>query len=367
MTNAWRSDFAYDGMLRRRLRKEWAWNGSWVQTNEVRYAYDANLVIQERDTNNLPQVTYTRGADLSGTMEDAGGIGGLLARTDSHLVTVNPTRAHAYYHCDGNGNITALADTNGYLQAKYEYDPYGNTIAMSGPLATANLCRFSSKEFHGASGLYYYVYRFYEPTFQRWLTRDPDPHGPALDRFALNNPIGNLDPFGLCDKPLSEHSAATYLDAEVFGPQRAINAFGHGVLWLGGKTGELVSGMRHSENPFARGLGAGLWGASFFLGGPEEQGAAKAARMAELLAARHVALDALTAAEEALAERMPELVQAKKVLERAAVKYDEWSLQFERAYEDYLKAVDEVAPFRKAKDAAEKNWEKANAAALECR
>ena len=57
--------------------------------------------------------------------------------------------------------------------AHYLYDPYGNILSQSGPLADANLYRFSSKEFHVASGLVYYLYRFYEPSLQRWLNRDP--------------------------------------------------------------------------------------------------------------------------------------------------------------------------------------------------
>src|SRR5205807_5844546 len=92
-TNAWKSEFTYDGKLRRRIRKEFTWSGSaWLQTNEVRYIYDGNLVIQERDSLNAPVVTYTRGKDLSGGFEGAGGIGGLLARTDSRAGTP------AYYH-----------------------------------------------------------------------------------------------------------------------------------------------------------------------------------------------------------------------------------------------------------------------------
>jgi len=34
----------------------------------------------------------------------------------------------------------------------YLYDPYGNILSQSGPLADLNLYRFSSKEFHVASG-----------------------------------------------------------------------------------------------------------------------------------------------------------------------------------------------------------------------
>ena len=65
-----------------------------------------------------------RGRDLSGILEGAGGIGGLLARTDHS--TLNPQLSTAFYHADGNGNITALINTNPIIVAKYLYDPYGN-------------------------------------------------------------------------------------------------------------------------------------------------------------------------------------------------------------------------------------------------
>jgi YD repeat-containing protein len=43
----WLSQFQYDGKMRRRIRTEYSWQGSWVQTNAVYYVYDGNLVIQE--------------------------------------------------------------------------------------------------------------------------------------------------------------------------------------------------------------------------------------------------------------------------------------------------------------------------------
>ena len=79
-TNAWKSEFSYDGLGRRRITKDYTWTGSaWSKTNEVRYVYDGMAVLQERDGNNAELVTYTRGLDLSGSMQGAGGIGGLLA------------------------------------------------------------------------------------------------------------------------------------------------------------------------------------------------------------------------------------------------------------------------------------------------
>jgi RHS repeat-associated protein len=155
------------------------------------YVYDGPLVIHERDTNNNPQVTYTRGLDLSLSLRGAGGIGGLLARTDSN--------GPACYHSDGSGNITALIDADQYIAARYEYDPYGKLIGKWGRLADANRYRFSSKEYQPASGLYYYGYRFYEPNFGRWLNHDPlgEVGGVNLYGFVGNNPVNRIDPFGL--------------------------------------------------------------------------------------------------------------------------------------------------------------------------
>jgi RHS repeat-associated protein len=208
----------YDGKMRRRIQKDYTWNSSWVQTAEVHYVYDGNLVIQERDMNNLPTVSYTRGRDLSGSFQGAGGIGGLLARSD--LTTLNPQPSTAFYHADGNGNITMLINVSQGIEAKYEYDPFGNITSQSGSLADANLYRFSSKEFDKTSGLIYYLYRFYDPTLQRWPNRDPltEPgfesargtrfdyiryapkvevlEAPDLYCFVLNQPTDVIDPLG---------------------------------------------------------------------------------------------------------------------------------------------------------------------------
>jgi len=162
------SEFQYDGRQRRRARAEFTWtNGAWAETNLVHYVYDGNLVLQERDQNNLPNVTYTRGNDLSGSLQGAGGVGGLLARADNAL---NQT---AFYHADNHGNITMLINSSNAIVAKYLYDAFGNVLSASGSLANANVYRFSSKEAHANSGLDYFLFRFYDPNLQRWPNRDP--------------------------------------------------------------------------------------------------------------------------------------------------------------------------------------------------
>jgi RHS repeat-associated protein len=197
VANQWKTEFSYDGKMRLRVRKEYTWGGSWVLASETRYVYDGMLAIQERDASNTPQVTYTRGRDLSGTFEGAGGIGGLLARTDATQSA--QLLKTAYYHADGNGNITALLSTNGLIIAHYQYDPYGRLLAQSGPLSEANRYRFSSKEWQANTGLYYYGYRFYEPETQRWVNRDPigENGGNNLYGFVGNRPSTAIDPFGM--------------------------------------------------------------------------------------------------------------------------------------------------------------------------
>jgi RHS repeat-associated protein len=230
MTNHWLSQFTYDGKMRRRIRQEFTWQSSaWVQTNKVYYVYDGNLVIQERDINNLPTTTYTRGLDLSGNLEGAnlpcqsaataGGIGSLLSMT----LNTGPGSSSSnslFYHCDGNGNVIMLINNYQSIVAKYLYDTFGNMISKSGLLADANLYRFSSKEAHPNSGLVYYLYRYYDPNLQRWPNRDPilepgfetvrnvlDFHlrrsyievddEPDLYRFVRNHAPNEVDIFGL--------------------------------------------------------------------------------------------------------------------------------------------------------------------------
>ena len=154
------------------------------------------------DSQNHEPCAEWRGPDLSGSLQGAGGIGGLLARTDMGQWIAGSSFATTFYHSDANGNVTSMVYPNGFLAAKYLYDPFGNMLAQSGSLASANRYRFSSKEWDSNSGLYYYLYRFYDPNLQRWLSRDPmqERGGLNLYDYVRNNPVNFVDPFGLMSK-----------------------------------------------------------------------------------------------------------------------------------------------------------------------
>ena len=199
----WKWEFFYDGQSRMRIRKDYVWMGSgWYPNGETRYLYDGMLVLQERSSANSPTVTYTRGRDLSGSLEGAGGIGGLLAR--SHGYSAGTWSTHNFYHADGNGNVGALVNGAGALQASYKYDPYGRYLGGSGTVAAANQMRWSSKLWVGfggsnTDGLYYYGYRFYDSYLQRWMNRDPigEYGGVNLYGFVGNGPVNHGDALGL--------------------------------------------------------------------------------------------------------------------------------------------------------------------------
>jgi RHS repeat-associated protein len=196
-----RTDFVYDGLSRLRSRSEYQYVGTgWLLSGTTYYVYDGTRVIQERTS--FPTVSYTRGPDLSGTFEGAGGIGGLLARSTGYS---GGWTNHWFYHADGNGNITYLADASQTSAASYRYDPFGNITSSSGSQAGANTYRFSSKEIHLNSGLYYYGYRFYDPNSQRWVNRDPVGEWGGINLYepTLNDPTGFVDDCGRAPRPVA--------------------------------------------------------------------------------------------------------------------------------------------------------------------
>ena len=149
------------------------------------FFYDDWNLIEERvaHTNGTTSaIRYFWGKDLSGTLQGAGGVGGLLYLTVSN----SNSQLELYIPCyDNNGNVTRYLDANGNTVAQYTYDAFGNIISKSGPLADFFRHRFSTKYFDVETGLYYYGYRFYHPVLMRWLNRDPIGEEGGLNLYAF--------------------------------------------------------------------------------------------------------------------------------------------------------------------------------------
>jgi RHS repeat-associated protein len=101
---------------------------------------------------------------------------------------------------DGNGNVVGLVcTTNGAVAANYEYDPFGQTIRMSGVAAKDNPWRFSTKRVDNETDLVWYEYRAYSPSLGRFISRDPvgETGGNNLYRYVRNCPSDGVDRLGL--------------------------------------------------------------------------------------------------------------------------------------------------------------------------
>jgi RHS repeat-associated protein len=189
--------FKYDYMGRRAAKATFDWdtdtsNYSVYTTTYTSFVYDGWNLMTELSSGSIKR-SYTWGPDLSGSLQGAGGIGGLVFVRDSG------TGGSYYPAYDGNGNLTAMVSSStGAAVAKYEYSPYGELLTSTGSYAGTNPFRFSTKYTDSETGLAYFGYRYYNPETGRWINRDliEERGGKNLYGYVLNDPIASIDPYG---------------------------------------------------------------------------------------------------------------------------------------------------------------------------
>ncbi len=157
--------------------------------NTTLFVYDGFNCIAEYSGTTLAK-TRTWGLDLSGSLQGAGGVGGLLVE--------NQGASKFYPTFDGNGNVSEYLDSTGAVAEHFEYDPFGNTVVNTDSVGQFSY-RFSTKPLDFTTGLYYYAYRYYDPQTGRWPSRDPigEEGGINLYAFVGNNGVNRSDRLGM--------------------------------------------------------------------------------------------------------------------------------------------------------------------------
>ena len=184
--------YAYDadGNMTEDARFRYYWNGenrmiraeekiasSGRQPYVVTYAYDHmgrnvikdgakfiwdeyNIIVEDADSSDATFNTW--GLDLDGTMQGAGGVGGLLAVEKWDAVYLP-----AY---DANGNITEYVDGSGDVAAHYAYSAFGKQLLAVDDMGFTH--RFSTKPYCPKTLLVEYEFRKYAPNVGRWMQPD---------------------------------------------------------------------------------------------------------------------------------------------------------------------------------------------------
>ena len=190
--------YAYDHQGRMILKEVFDTSDNY-KLKTINFLWDGwNIFREVQDTAALSVTNYyTWGPDLSGMMQGAGGVGGLVAVTT--VSSENPQYVTHFPCYDANGNITEYVATNGTVAARYAYDAFGSITAQSGPMADTFTHRFSTKPFDAETGLVMFQLRPYDPPTGRFIGRDPieERGGRSLHRFVGNDAINAIDYLGL--------------------------------------------------------------------------------------------------------------------------------------------------------------------------
>jgi RHS repeat-associated protein len=120
------------------------------------------------------------------------------------IAKVDVNRGRTYYYLnDRLGTPQIMTDDNGNIVWEASYKPFGE--ATVNPKSTVeNNFRFPGQYYDKETGMHYNYHRYYDPKIGRYLT--PDPFGLMggmnLFAYAANNPIGNIDEYGLFCLPI---------------------------------------------------------------------------------------------------------------------------------------------------------------------
>lgn len=177
------------------------------------YTYDnAGRLIREYYTETLKSFSTSNREFIY--LYDESGIVGVQFKENNDDAQVY------YYQKNLQGDVIAIYDTLGAVQAKYSYDAFGNctvTNSTNAHLANYNPIRYRGYHLDSETGWYFLNARYYSPEWRRFISPDDtaylDPesvNGLNLYCYCNNDPVNYADPSGHFDveitntKPLAE-------------------------------------------------------------------------------------------------------------------------------------------------------------------
>jgi RHS repeat-associated protein len=130
-----------------------------------------------------------------------------------------------YAQQDANWDVTALVDTTGTVQERYDYTPYGAQSVLTPSWGSRSSSSYAfvyghqGERMEFSTGLNYSRARDFSPALQRWIERDPEELWAGdsnIYRTESNNPTDASDPSGLEERksnlkelvPLTKEQAA---------------------------------------------------------------------------------------------------------------------------------------------------------------
>ncbi|MBU2795839.1 RHS repeat-associated core domain-containing protein [Acidithiobacillus sp. VAN18-2] len=105
-----------------------------------------------------------------------------------------------FYVSDRLGSVRETVNQDHLITARMSYTAYGETQTTLTPfIGKAPDYRYAGLFFHEQSGLYLAVFRAYDPSAGRWISRDPigEDGGVNLYAYSKSVPINNNDSLGL--------------------------------------------------------------------------------------------------------------------------------------------------------------------------
>ena len=130
-----------------------------------------------------------------------------------------------YLHYDQVGSLRAVSDTNHNIIKEIVYDTYGNILIDTNPSMKIPF-GFAGGLYDSDTQLTRFGYRDYDSYTGKWTAKDPIDFSGGdsnLYGYVLGDPVGFIDPFGLCDMYAGFMDRALYQDQTRY--ERQKNAY----------------------------------------------------------------------------------------------------------------------------------------------